>query len=106
MRSSWPWLAGLGAEVGDVGIRGGLGAWTRRVVGSAAGIRTPRSLPVVPVEVSDESSAVRWRLGIDPISGSMDRNMVVVPAQCGEVVDVVCTAVRVTDDVVWLQAVP
>jgi hypothetical protein len=44
-------------------------------------------------------------LGVDPVAVAVDGDVVVIPAQCGEVVGVVVAAVLSFHDVVGLEAV-
>lgn len=47
-----------------------------------------------------------WAAGVELVAVGVDRNVVVVPAQGGEVVRIMAAAVGPRGDVVRLQAVP
>ena len=51
-------------------------------------------------------SALLWRLGVEAVSGAVDGDVVVIPAQSGQVGWVVRTALRSGDHMVGLEPVP
>ena len=56
-------------------------------------------------DIAEEGAFLRWTVGVDAESQPMYHDVVVEPAQCGEVVGVMCAAVGSEVDVVDLEPV-